>query len=134
MTETSAISNFLDTDSYVEQTVSESELGRDQFLTLFLTQLNNQDPLDPMDSSEFSSQLAEFSSLEQLVGMNHSLADIQRSVGTQESDDTMDYIGRVVKAPGNSISVIDGDVATGVFELEESAEVLWLLRALRQNT
>ena len=42
------------------------ELGKDDFLKLFTKQLQAQDPLNPMDSSDFTAQLAQFSSLEQL--------------------------------------------------------------------
>jgi len=44
----------------------EKDLGRDAFLKLFTTQLQNQNPLDPMDNEAFVSQLAQFSSLESI--------------------------------------------------------------------
>ena len=43
-----------------------SSLGKDDFMKLMISQLKNQDPLNPMDGTEFSAQLAQFSSLEQL--------------------------------------------------------------------
>ena len=46
------------------------ELGKDEFLQLLVTQLRYQDPLNPMDSTAFASQLAEFSGLEQLIKLN----------------------------------------------------------------
>ena len=48
------------------------ELGKDEFLTLLITQMQNQDPLNPMDNTEMIAQLAQFSSLEQMQNLNES--------------------------------------------------------------
>ncbi len=60
-------------DSQAERKKEEAELGRTEFLTMLVAQLENQDPLNPQDASEFSAQLAQFSSLEQLISMRASL-------------------------------------------------------------
>ncbi len=52
------------------------EIGIENFLTLFIAQIQNQDPLSPLDSAEFTAQLAQFTSVEQLYVMNKSLSDI----------------------------------------------------------
>lgn len=57
-----------------DSTSSMSSLtSMDQFLTLFCTQLENQDPLEPMDSSGFTEQLAQLTSVEQLVSINETM-------------------------------------------------------------
>ena len=53
-----------------------SELGRDQFVTLLVAQLQNQDPLDPVTNEDFVAQLAQFSSLEGIENLNASFRDI----------------------------------------------------------
>ena len=59
-----------------KDTSSEDIMGKEDFLTLLVAQLQNQDPLDPDDASEFTSQLAEFSSLEQLQNLNDSMGEL----------------------------------------------------------
>ncbi len=61
---------------------SGDKLGLDDFLTLLVAQLQNQDPLNPTDSTEFTAQLTQYSQLEQSINMNNNmeeLLDIQRS-------------------------------------------------------
>ena len=54
--------------------------GTDTFLRLLVTQIRNQDPLTPQDPTQFISQLAEFSSLEQLLQMRESLKSIDQAL------------------------------------------------------
>lgn len=56
-----------------------SELGQQQFLQLLVAQLQNQDPINPMDGAEFAAQLAQFNSVEQLVNVNSGLAALSKS-------------------------------------------------------
>lgn len=58
--------------TYSTNTSSNSQLGKDDFLQLLVTQLRNQDPLNPMDDKEFIAQMAQFSTLEQMQNMNSS--------------------------------------------------------------
>ncbi|MDY0408164.1 flagellar hook assembly protein FlgD [Paracerasibacillus soli] len=50
-----------------------SELGKDEFLKILMTQLQNQDPLNPMQDTDFIAQMAQFSSLEQMMNMATSI-------------------------------------------------------------
>ena len=98
-------------------------LGRDQFLTLLVAQLKHQDPLNPLDSTDFTAQLAQFSSLEQQFAMNENLEAIQASLSAQESGNVLDYIGKTVKTDGNAIFSKDGHPDSGAYTLEDRADV-----------
>jgi flagellar basal-body rod modification protein FlgD len=83
-------------------------LGKDDFLKMLVTQLRHQDPMNPMDGTEFAAQLAQFSSLEQLSNINTNLED---SIGvnqilTQAISNTMgaSLIGKDVRATASSFT------------------------------
>ncbi len=76
----------------------------DQFLSLLTTQLQNQDPLDPMDSSEFTNQLVQFSQVEQQISTNEQLETL---VGLQDLSLTsvvLGYIGMNVEVEGEEFN------------------------------
>jgi flagellar basal-body rod modification protein FlgD len=70
------------------------------FLTLLTTQLRNQDPLKPMESTEFVAQLASFSAVEQQVRANDKLDVIAAALGGGATDGLAAWIGKDVRAPG----------------------------------
>jgi flagellar basal-body rod modification protein FlgD len=99
------------------------DVGIDQFLTLFIAQIKNQDPLSPLDSAEFTAQLAQFTSVEQLYGINNSLSDIKETLNDQNGQqDLIALIGKTVKADENTISVENGTVLSGCYNLSEAAD------------
>ena len=116
---TSSVSN--------ENTSSSSEtgeLGKDEFLKLFIAQIQYQDPLNPLDSAEFTAQLAQFSSVEQLYGMNDKLGNIEETMNNQsEQHDNLGYIGKTVKADDNTMRVDDGTVQSGSYTIEDGGYV-----------
>ncbi len=68
------------------------------FLNMLTTQMQNQDPLNPMDSTEFSTQLATFSGVEQQVRSNDLLAALQQSLGQSNMGQMADWIGMDARA------------------------------------
>lgn len=60
-------------------------LGKDQFLSILVAQLRNQDPMSPMNDTEFIGQMAQFTSVEQLMNMSNELALMRQNIGTASS-------------------------------------------------
>jgi flagellar basal-body rod modification protein FlgD len=112
-----------ETDFYSTQTTGKSELGKEDFLTLLVVQLQHQDPLNPMDDKDMTSQLANFSSLEQLTSINAGIQSLTAQAGTQDMRTAVSYIGRDVRAAGDMVSVnADGSVSTVYYYLDATAE------------
>jgi len=111
---------YEETSSY---TTPKKELGKEDFLTLLVEQLKHQDPLNPLESTEFTAQLAQFSSLEQLFGMNENLTGIQEMLYSQNKENLLELIGKTVKADNNTILVRDSSLVSGSYMLEEGADV-----------
>ncbi len=95
--------------SSAQQTTSKSSLGKDDFMKLMISQLKNQDPLNPMDGTAFSAQLAQFSSLEQLTNLNTYMKQSldANATLTQSINNTLitGLIGKDVKLSGGDIKV-----------------------------
>jgi flagellar basal-body rod modification protein FlgD len=96
-------------------------LGKDDFLNLLITQLQYQDPLSPLDSAEFTSQLAQFSSLEQMSNVNENLEVLQLYQASINNSQAVGFIGKTIKALGNSLGVEDGVADPIHFELADDA-------------
>lgn len=82
---------------------SNSELDKEAFLMLLVTQFQYQDPLNPMEDKEFIAQLAQFSALEQSMAMNENITELMNLTAMQTSIHITNYIGKEVSARGYGI-------------------------------
>ena len=111
-----------DTSSYASP---KTETGLNQFLTLLVAQLKHQDPFNPMESTEFTAQLAQFSSLEQLFYINDNLEVLQGAEDSQRLENLLDYIGKEIKSSDSNITLNNGKAFGGSYTLlEESGDVI----------
>jgi flagellar basal-body rod modification protein FlgD len=106
---------------------SEDDLGMNQFLTMLVAQLKNQDPLNPLDGTDFTAQLAQFSGLEQQFKMNEYLADIHEAISAREKGNILDYIGKTIKTYDNTICLNEGQMDSSSYELEHAASVTFTI-------
>ncbi|MCK5375342.1 MAG: hypothetical protein KAJ40_08655 [Alphaproteobacteria bacterium] len=95
------------------------------FLSILLTQLENQNPLDPVDTTEFTNQLVAYSSLEQEMTMNENLESIISSLASQTALSSISYIGADVELD-TTASIMQGDEAEWAYVLEEDAKNITL--------
>jgi flagellar basal-body rod modification protein FlgD len=91
---------------------SKNTLAKDDFMKLLMTQLTNQDPLKPMDHEQFSAQLAQFSSLEQLTNIGKGIDGLRTGQGDESKLQALSMIGKTVKAPGNEVQMLEGQSVT----------------------
>jgi flagellar basal-body rod modification protein FlgD len=94
-----------------------------EFMKLLVAQLQNQDPLNPLDSANFSAQLAQFSSLEQLTQINQRLADQAGGGDTVGRFEAVGFIGREVTGASAGIAVKGGVATTLDYTLTEGGAV-----------
>ncbi len=107
---------------------SRPELGRDAFLQLLVTQLKNQDPLEPIQNEEFLAQLATFSSLEQLEELNDNVVVM---TALNQSNALLSQLTNSSALIGKTVSWFDpltGEVGSGTVDSVKIVEGLAVLQ------
>lgn len=97
-------------------------LGKDAFLQLLVTQLKNQNPLEPQDNGAFVAQLAQFSSLEGITTLNDTVAGIAGNYNSSQALQASSLVGRSVIAPGDKAVVDTTKSFTGTISVPASAD------------
>lgn len=90
--------------SQTKETKKNDDLGKEAFLQLLVTQLQNQDPLEPQDNSSYIAELAQFSALEQMTNVSKSLEDLGKVVG---NIDTSVLVGQLSGMIGMNIDWVE---------------------------
>jgi flagellar basal-body rod modification protein FlgD len=101
--------------------LSAKTVTQDDFLKLLIAQLQNQDPLNPMDNQEFAAQLATFNSLGQLIDINKKLGTLQNSQAVASQFNAASLIGKEVSSSGNAVSLQSGGTAKIGYQLGANA-------------
>ena len=101
-----------------------TDMGREEFLAILLAQLQNQDPLDPMDGEEFVAQLAVFSQLEQQMNTNDLLEVIASYESSINASQSMNLLGSDIKAVGSQVTIRKGESTPITYVLPEGGDVI----------
>ncbi|RJG01180.1 flagellar hook assembly protein FlgD [Noviherbaspirillum sedimenti] len=88
--------------------------AQDRFMTLLVTQMKNQDPLNPMDNAQMTSQLAQLSTVSGIEKLNTALENLMGSYQTSQTLQATSMIGHGVLATGNGVQLSEGQALLGV--------------------
>lgn len=127
-------SQFLQPTNTSSSSTSASTLNENDFLTLFTTQLQNQDPTNPMQSYELASQLAQFTTVEQLTQATSQLNNIEQYSAAINNGEITSLVGKNVTALRNEMDVSSGNVTGLNYTLSAPAAVTYTIQDAKGNT
>ncbi len=118
-----SIDTFKDLGLKVEEpkTPQKKELGQDTFLKLMTTQLTNQNPLKPMENTEFLTQMAQFGTVSGIADLQKSFSEFASSVSSEQALQAAGLVGRQVKVSSDEATLAAGGEIAGSFELPTGA-------------
>lgn len=121
--QTNTVSSDLMTTMNAAKSASKStaEAAQDRFMTLLVTQMKNQDPLNPLDNAQVTSQLAQLSTVTGIDKLNATVEALMGSYQASQSLQAADMIGHGVFVPGSGVNLVEGKALLGV-ELTEPAD------------
>lgn len=105
----------------------------DTFLSLLTTQLKHQNPLDPLDTNQFTQQLVQFTGVEQQLKTNEFLEAMMLSTQNANNSEAVGYVGKVVTASGAKSELVDGE-AVWHFGVDKAASITATVRDGDGNT
>jgi flagellar basal-body rod modification protein FlgD len=101
--------------------VGKKELDKNDFMTLFITQLQYQDPMKPVDSYQMASQMAQFSNVEATMKMSDNMEKLLDYQTSQNNLQLLNLIGKRVQTYGNQLAVNGGEASETEFSLKDTA-------------
>lgn len=98
------------------------EIGQEEFLSLLMTQMSNQDPLNPMETEQFMAQITQMNALQQQIDMNDKLDQLVLAMGALTNENAVGLVGQEVVAAGNTFTHEEGESQDLAFDLPRQAE------------
>jgi flagellar basal-body rod modification protein FlgD len=99
---------------------TDPQAAQDRFLTLLVAQINSQDPLNPMDNAQMTSQMAQISTVQGIEQLNATLKGMSEQYGAMQAMQGTSLIGRQALVEGNTLT-FDGAVGKGALSLDSAA-------------
>lgn len=118
------VSAVTDSASGAEAMKKATGLNKDDFLKLFISQMQNQDPLNPMDGTQFISQLAQLTQVEQAYNTNSNLQNLINAQNGSNNLASVGFLGNTVVAAGSKISHLYGGQSTMGINLPANAQTV----------
>ena len=110
------------TSTYTAPATDQTEsLGQDVFLNLLVTQLKHQDPLEPMEGTEFVTQLAQFSELDEMRNLTSGQEDLQSYMASLNNFAAVSLLGKSVEFSGDEVAHLEGTATELEFLLPSDA-------------
>jgi len=104
--------------------VKKGELTQQDFLNLFMTQMKFQNPLEPLDNYQMATQLAQFNTVDALNRMKEALDRLTASQASLNNLEAGSLIGKKIQAKGNRLSIQQGIVSQGFYQLSRPGRVI----------
>ena len=124
MNEVTQITNTISPVAAEPTTLAAPDLGRDVFLQLLVTQLQSQDPTNPVQNEDFIAQLAQFTTLEQTENTNDLLSKLVDQNVQRSQLDLVGMIGREVIAEGNTVTVETDEDVSMLYSLQDDSQTV----------
>jgi flagellar basal-body rod modification protein FlgD len=118
---TTAVTSSTSTSSTATSTATQLAATQDRFLSLLVAQLKNQDPLNPMDNAEVTSQMAQLSTVSGINQLNATVEALSTSLTSAQSLQATSLIGTAVLVPGDQIVMASG-ASNAAVELSQAAD------------
>ncbi|WP_280151255.1 flagellar hook assembly protein FlgD [Piscinibacter sp. XHJ-5] len=119
----SSLGNDLTTPAASSITATSDAASADRFLKLLVAQMQNQDPLNPMDNAQVTSQMAQINTVSGIAKLNETVEGLNRQFVQMQALQGAALVGRDVIVPGNKLHIVDGN-GQGGFELTSAADAV----------
>lgn len=124
MQEIEGISELFPSTAPTTKASAADDMGMEDFLTLMVAQLENQDPSKPLENTDFLAQIAQFSTVSGIEDLNTSFSDVSTSLYANQAVEAASLVGRKVITEDNIANFSEGDSLGGTIDLPKNAAAL----------